>query len=39
MNAKIENNNRFLPHIKLITHIMMLSHFSCFSFNLFSAQR
>ncbi|HAU5735500.1 leader peptide SpeFL, partial [Escherichia coli] len=21
------------------THIMMLSHFSCFSFNLFSAQR
>ncbi|XPD84227.1 leader peptide SpeFL [Proteus mirabilis] len=24
---------------KLITHIMMLSHFSCFSFNLFSAQR
>ncbi|EEV5763114.1 DUF2618 domain-containing protein, partial [Escherichia coli] len=27
------------PHIKLITHIMMLSHFSCFSFNLFSAQR
>nr|EKX9511049.1 DUF2618 domain-containing protein [Proteus mirabilis] len=27
------------PHIKRITHIMMLSHFSCFSFNLFSAQR
>ncbi|ENT8329197.1 leader peptide SpeFL [Klebsiella pneumoniae] len=25
--------------MKLITHIMMLSHFSCFSFNLFSAQR
>ncbi|WP_376744775.1 leader peptide SpeFL, partial [Escherichia coli] len=24
--------------MKLITHIMMLSHFSCFSFNLFSAQ-
>ncbi|WP_409197359.1 leader peptide SpeFL, partial [Klebsiella pneumoniae] len=22
-----------------VTHIMMLSHFSCFSFNLFSAQR
>ncbi|HIB8948811.1 TPA: leader peptide SpeFL [Proteus mirabilis] len=22
-----------------MTHIMMLSHFSCFSFNLFSAQR
>ncbi|EPJ1625613.1 leader peptide SpeFL [Providencia stuartii] len=25
--------------MKLTTHIMMLSHFSCFSFNLFSAQR
>ncbi|WP_414602544.1 leader peptide SpeFL [Proteus mirabilis] len=25
--------------MKLITHIMMFSHFSCFSFNLFSAQR
>ncbi|HHT1200639.1 TPA: leader peptide SpeFL [Klebsiella pneumoniae] len=25
--------------MKLITHIMMLSHFSCFSFNLFSTQR
>ncbi|HGN1959641.1 TPA: leader peptide SpeFL [Providencia stuartii] len=25
--------------MKLITHIMMLSRFSCFSFNLFSAQR
>ncbi|EPK2340143.1 leader peptide SpeFL [Proteus mirabilis] len=25
--------------MKRITHIMMLSHFSCFSFNLFSAQR
>ncbi|WP_420323398.1 hypothetical protein [Klebsiella pneumoniae] len=25
--------------MKLITHIMMLSHFSCFIFNLFSAQR
>ncbi|MCD4598316.1 leader peptide SpeFL, partial [Proteus mirabilis] len=26
----MENNNRFWPHIRRITHIMMFSHRSCF---------
>ncbi|MEM8176123.1 leader peptide SpeFL [Morganella morganii] len=35
----MENNNRFWPHIRSVTHLMMFSHRSCFDFNRFNAQR
>ncbi|HCR4006993.1 TPA: DUF2618 domain-containing protein [Morganella morganii] len=35
----MENNNRFWPHIRRVTHLMMFSHHSCFDFNRFNAQR
>ncbi|AIJ08458.1 Hypothetical protein ETEE_2013 [Edwardsiella anguillarum ET080813] len=35
---KMENNNRFWPHIRRVTHIMMMAHRSCFDFHLFNAR-
>ncbi|MFB5746277.1 MULTISPECIES: leader peptide SpeFL [Cedecea] len=33
----MENNNRVMPHIRRTTHIMMVSHRSCFDFHFFDA--
>ncbi|WP_261432104.1 leader peptide SpeFL [Serratia quinivorans] len=32
----MENNNRKMAHIRRTTHIMMMSHRSCFSFAFFN---
>ena len=34
----MENNNRFMPHIRRTTHIMMFAHRNCFDFHLFNAR-
>ncbi|WP_126298276.1 leader peptide SpeFL [Shimwellia blattae] len=35
----MENNNRSWPHIRRVTHIMMVSHRSCFDFHTFNSKR
>ncbi|CAM8674315.1 leader peptide SpeFL [Leclercia adecarboxylata] len=34
----MENNNRFMPHIRRVTHIMKFAHRNCFDFHLFNAR-
>ncbi|WP_247999649.1 hypothetical protein [Escherichia marmotae] len=34
----MENNNRKMPHIRRITHIMKLSHRNIFDFHFFNAR-
>ncbi|PWC21158.1 hypothetical protein DDT52_06380 [Brenneria roseae subsp. roseae] len=34
----MENNNRKSAHIRRTTHIMQMSHRSCFDFHLFNAR-
>ncbi|WP_191939680.1 leader peptide SpeFL (plasmid) [Pantoea agglomerans] len=34
----MENNNHTWPHIRRITHIMMVSQRSCFDFHIFNAK-
>ncbi|EDC9564477.1 DUF2618 domain-containing protein [Salmonella enterica subsp. enterica serovar Newport] len=33
----MENNNRFMPHIRRTTHIMMFAHRNSFDFHFFNA--
>jgi|GEM_PF-141317 len=35
---EMENNNRFMPHIRRVTHIMKFAHRNCFDFHLFNAR-
>ncbi|WJV52259.1 leader peptide SpeFL [Pectobacteriaceae bacterium CE70] len=32
----MENNNRFMPHIRRVTHLMKMSCRSCFTFAYFN---
>lgn len=34
----MENNNRFMPHIRRTTHIMMFAHCNSFDFHFFNAR-
>lgn len=34
----MENNNRFMPHIRRTTHIMMFAHRNSFDFHFFNAR-
>ncbi|ECD2342196.1 DUF2618 domain-containing protein [Salmonella enterica subsp. enterica serovar Potsdam] len=34
----MENNNRFMPHIRRTTHIMMFAHRNSFDYGYFSIQ-
>ncbi|CES04755.1 Protein of uncharacterised function (DUF2618) [Salmonella enterica subsp. enterica serovar Typhi] len=34
----MENNNRFMPHIRQTTHIMMFAHRNSFDFHFFNAR-
>lgn len=34
----MENNNKAMPHIRRVTHLMMMAHRSCFDFHLFNSK-